>query len=164
MSNVGAIVIASPLIQYYESCKLRPYRDSDNLPTIGWGNRFCANGDAVTMATPELTQAEANSLFTYWLTLFANKVEPLTPQANRYQLAAFISLAYNIGFNAFDNSTALRDFTASNLLGAEAGIEMWNRSGGQVLKGLQRRRRAERLVFQGNTISVATNQALKDFP
>lgn len=164
MSDTDDLAISAPLIQHYEECILHPYPDANGIPTIGWGNTIYRNGDRVTLQDPPLAQADADELFEYWLSEFRNKVASHAIGANANQLAAFTSLAYNIGVGAFANSTALRAYLSGNTALAGNGIEMWDKSGGRVLLGLQRRRRAERLVFDGGAVVPSITQAEADFP
>lgn len=60
-----------------------------------------------------------------------------------YQLAASISLAYNIGSANFASSTVARRFRAGDWAGACAAFAMWNRANGKVVAGLVNRRTAE---------------------
>ena len=62
-------------------------------------------------------------------------------------MAAFTSLAYNIGTTNFSKSSALRHFNAGNKMAAAEAIQLWNKAGGKVLNGLVRRREAERELF-----------------
>lgn len=66
------------------------------------------------------------------------------------QFDALVSLAFNIGVSAFQHSTLLKlikqradEMTIRNEFGK------WVHSGGRVLKGLQRRRKAEADMFFG---------------
>lgn len=56
---------------------------------------------------------------------------------------AYLSLAYNIGPTAFCNSTLVRRLNASDYEGACKEILRWNRAGGEVVQGLDNRRKAE---------------------
>ena len=60
------------------------------------------------------------------------------------QLAASVSLAYNIGTAGFCRSTAAKRFRAGNWRGGCDAFLMWNRAGGKVVKGLTNRRIKER--------------------
>ena len=67
------------------------------------------------------------------------------------QFDALVSLAFNIGVNAFQNSTLLKlvkqsasEYAIRNEFGR------WCHSGGKVLQGLQRRRAAEADMYFGN--------------
>lgn len=59
------------------------------------------------------------------------------------QIAALTSLAYNIGSNAFKNSTAARNVTAGRDDLVPDAIKMFNRAGGKVMQGLVNRRKIE---------------------
>lgn len=61
-----------------------------------------------------------------------------------HQLAAAVSLAYNIGTGAYCRSTVDRRFDAGQWRAACDAFLMWNKAGGKVVNGLDRRRRAER--------------------
>lgn len=63
------------------------------------------------------------------------------------QFDALVSLVYNIGETAFSNSTLLKKLNAKDYQGAADQFPRWNKGGGQVLKGLVRRRADERDLF-----------------
>ena len=63
------------------------------------------------------------------------------------QFDALVSLTYNIGENAFKKSTLLKMLNAGNYQGAADQFLVWNKSNGQVLNGLVRRRKTEREMF-----------------
>ncbi len=76
----------------------------------------------------------------------AEPVLACTPslRSHPYQLSAAISLAYNIGTGAYCRSTVDRRFDAGQWRAACDAFLMWNKAGGKVVNGLDRRRRAER--------------------
>jgi lysozyme len=169
-----AVALASRIMHHYEGCERRrpdgliePYLDAKGIPTIGWGNTRWQDGRAVRMDDEPITRAAADSLYEHFLGVFARGVCDLLPDGTApHETAAFIALAYNIGLSndGFAGSTALREFRRGEKQRAGDGIEMWNRSGGQVLKGLRRRRRAERMVFDGVDVDTALTQAEAAFP
>jgi lysozyme len=63
------------------------------------------------------------------------------------QFDALVSLAYNIGTNAFKTSTLVKYLNALDYKAAADQFLVWNKAGGSVLKGLVRRREAERALF-----------------
>lgn len=63
------------------------------------------------------------------------------------QSTALISLVFNIGAGAFRRSTLLKQLNAGKLMNAAYEFLRWNRAGGKVLDGLNRRRRAEKALF-----------------
>jgi lysozyme len=63
------------------------------------------------------------------------------------QFGALVSLAYNIGGAALSKSTLIKRLNAGRTQEAADQFLVWNRAGGRVLSGLQRRREAERALF-----------------
>ena len=64
---------------------------------------------------------------------------PMSPP----QEIALTSLAFNVGIGAVCGSTAVKRFNAGDNAGACEAIQMWNKAGGKVIKGLVNRRQAE---------------------
>lgn len=67
----------------------------------------------------------------------------VTVPLHQHEYDAYLSLAYNIGTGAFCGSTLVRRLNAQDYAGACKEILRWNRAGGQVVKGLDNRRKAE---------------------
>lgn len=92
-----------------EGLKLKPYLDTKNVPTIGIGNTFYLDGKKVTMQDKPLTLREAVKLGRIVSDNFAKEVfSLLKKEVNQNQFNALVSLAYNIGINAFEKSTVLK--------------------------------------------------------
>jgi GH24 family phage-related lysozyme (muramidase) len=95
-----------------------------------------------------ITQDRAEDLLRMGVDKFAATVNALiTAKVNANMFGGCVSLAYNIGPNAFAKSTVLRELNAGNFEKAAAAFQMWNKAGGVVSKGLVRRREAERQLF-----------------
>lgn len=152
------------LMHHYEQCRLTAYPDpgTGGAPwTIGWGD---TGPDVVEGLT--ITQAEADARFARRL---AEEFEPgvlaaIRGYADPMEFDAMVCLAYNIGVGSFGASTVLRKHNAGDKPGAADAFRMWNKSGGRVMKGLQRRREAERAVYIGREASDAIDFALKAYP
>jgi len=92
-----------------EGLRLKPYLDTQGVPTIAMGNTYYLDGRKVTMQDKPLTLKEAVDLSTIVANDFASKVDSLVKSnVNQNQFNALVSLAYNIGINGFKNSTVLR--------------------------------------------------------
>lgn len=144
------------LIKQFEGCakrlpdgRLAAYPDpgSGGDPwTIGWGS----TGPDIERGTI-WTQEQADARFAEHLAQFAARVDkllgdvPTTPA----QFGAMVSLAYNIGVNAFGKSTVLRKHKAGDYGGAADAFLMWNKAAGKVMAGLTRRREAEAALYRG---------------
>lgn len=75
--------------------------------------------------------------------------------ATQYQFDAMACLAYNIGAAAFANSTLVRLFNAGDIQLAADQFLRWDKAGGKSVKGLRRRRAAERALYLGETADKA---------
>ena len=92
-----------------EGLRLKPYLDTQGVPTIAMGNTFFFFLRKVTMLDKPLTLDEAKTLSRSVADIFANKVDYLvTSNINQNQFNALVSLAYNIGIHGFIKSTVLK--------------------------------------------------------
>jgi lysozyme len=129
--------------------------------TIGWGD---TGPDVVEGLT--ITAEEADARFARRM---AAEFEPgvrdmLEVDVTQRQFDALGSIGYNIGLEALRTSTLMRKLNAGDVAGAAAEFPRWNKSGGVVMKGLQRAREAERLVFLDMDAKNAITAALARFP
>ena len=67
----------------------------------------------------------------------------------QYEFAAFVSLAYNIGTNAFCKSTLVKKANREDYAGACAEILRWDKFKGEPLPGLTKRRKKEFAICMG---------------
>ena len=68
---------------------------------------------------------------------------------HQYEYDAYVSLAYNIGTNAFCGSTLVKKLNAGDYVGACAEISRWVKAGGKRIQGLANRRVQERAQCEG---------------
>lgn len=113
-----------------------------------------------------ITQAEADQRYARRM---SGEFEPavrrtVSVAVSQRQFDALVSIFYNAGADALAKSTLVRLLNAGDTAGAAAQFPRWNMSGGTVLKGLQRRREAERLLFLGSAPKPAIAAALAKFP
>lgn len=139
------------LIKHYEGCRLEAYQDIVGIWTIGYGDTENVQDGLI------ITQAEAEERLRNRL---ARDFEPsvrqcLTRVATQYQFDAMVSLAYNIGAIAFANSTLVRLFNAGDIQLAADQFPRWDKAGGKSVKGLRRRRAAERALYLGEPVDKA---------
>lgn len=135
----GALVICAGLVAGFEGFRQNAYKDPVGIPTICFGEtRGVHMGDTKT-------REECNALLEGRLQDFMDAVSSsLTPPVPDTALAAFTSLAYNIGTGAFRKSSVVRLWNAGHRREACDAILKFNRAGGIVFPGLTRRRKAER--------------------
>ena len=139
------------LITKFEGFSAKPYLCSAKVPTIGYGSTYYLNGKKVTLLDKPITELEAFEMFKAIADKFADKVSKLvTAPVDQAQLNALVSLTYNIGPANFQKSTLLRKVNFNhNDPSIRAEFLKWNKAGGQVLKGLTIRRKAEADIYFG---------------
>ena len=132
------------LIKRNEGCKLTAYQDSVGVWTIGYGH----TGDDVAEGS-QITQDQAEALLRQDLDKFQDGVDDAIGGGDTAdnQFGAMVSLAFNIGLGHFKTSSVLREHNAGNQQSAADAFLMWNKAGGQVLTGLDRRRHEERDLY-----------------
>lgn len=110
-------------IQSSEKCKLKAYLCPAGVWTIGWGQ---TGKDVVEGLV--WTQEKADAARDATVAAREKAVsKALTRAATQAQFDAMISLSYNIGLRAFQNSTVLRQHNAGNFRDAAAAFMMWNK-------------------------------------
>lgn len=135
--------LALDLIRKFEGCRLSAYVDAVGVVTIGWGET-----EGVRMGD-RWTQERADLTLKRRVLSFMNDVLEICPALEDRPkcLAAVSSFVYNVGLANFRKSTLRKKIDAGNWTGAADEFPRWNRAGGRVLKGLTRRRNAERALF-----------------
>lgn len=132
------------LITSFEGLRTRAYRDPVGILTIGYGS----TGPHV-MPGMAITEAQAESLLRQDVGRFEAGVQVYVGDAptTDNEFSAMVSLAFNIGLGAFRRSTVLREHRAGRKTMAAAAFLLWVRAGKRTLKGLVRRRNAERRLY-----------------
>ena len=139
---------ALDLIKEFEGLRLDAYKDSVGIWTIGYGTTAAAGLGIEPRPGQRITQAEAEWYLQKGVTKFADSIFPyFNAPLNENQFGACVSLAYNIGPGAFKRSSVLRHINAGDMDKAADSFLLWNKAGGKVLRGLERRRAAERALF-----------------
>jgi lysozyme len=129
-------------IKSFESCSLKPYLDSANIPTQGWGHT-----EDVEIDDPTITQSQADQWLEDDLQNAESDVERLITQPlTDNQFAALVSLVYNAGNAPLLGH--LGEYLNAGLYdqAADAFLQ-WDHVNGRVLAGLTKRREAERQLF-----------------
>lgn len=132
------------LVKSFEGLRLDAYRCAAGVLTIGWGSTGPHVKEGMT-----ITLDEAETLLKSDLARFERGVDALLGPATSDQFSACVSLAFNIGLNAFAGSTVLKRHKKGNHAGAADAFMLWIKAKGNVLKGLVRRREAERKLYLG---------------
>lgn len=131
------------LLMEREGCKLKAYKDTVGVWTIGCGHSSAAGPPHVKQGMT-ITQAHADIIFADDIAEFEEGVtrlldgKPIEP----HQFDAYVSLAFNIGLGAFAASTTLRKFLVGEYDRAAEAILMWDKP-----PEIKARRRGEHQQF-----------------
>jgi lysozyme len=136
----AALATATALVGAWEGMRTDPYADIVGRMTVCFGEtnvpmRHYSSGECKQMLSGSLEKYAAGVL---------KRNPELADRPN--QLAAATSLSYNIGPSAYARSTVARRFDVGDWQGGCNAFLAWNRAGGRVVKGLTRRREAEREI------------------
>ena len=97
----------------------------------------------------EISPAEAEQLLVDDLTAIADDLNRLVNVGvSEGQYIALLSLAFNVGASAVKKSTLLFHLNHGRYDEAAVEFDKWVYAGGKVVEGLQRRRAAERALFE----------------
>ena len=133
------------LVKHFEGLKLKAYLCPANVWTIGYGctdKRYAYKGNVIT-------EGVAERLLKTDMREFEGAVERyVSVPLNWNQFSALVSFSFNVGAGALNRSTLLKKLNAGDYKGAAGQFCRWNRGGGKVLKGLIRRRAAEKKLFE----------------
>jgi lysozyme len=162
------------LVKHFESC-LKPvgddlyqaYQDGGGVWTIGWGHTGLQHLDGTVHKGRRITGQEADELLAYDMNQFEERVKRLVKvELSDDQHAALVSFDFNTGgltLRGGAPSTLLKKLNAGDYAGAAKEFPKWNKDNGKVVKGLVRRRLAERALFESDwaTLADATGGEVK---
>ena len=135
----GVVAAAIVLVAAWEGRSLVAYVDPVGIPTICEGyTQGVKLGDVVT---PERCDALTEQEVRRALAVVDRSVTYPLPGEVRVALSSFV---YNVGAGAYVNSTLLRKLRGRDIDGACRELDRWVYAGGRKLRGLERRRQAER--------------------
>ena len=147
------------LIKEYEGLECTAYQDAVGVWTIGYGHTDAAGAPSVIKGMT-ITEAKAEAMLARDLAQYEAAVDAAVKVSlSENERGALVSLCYNIGPNAFRRSTALLRLNAGDYNGAAEAMTWWNKAGGKVLRGLVRRREAERALFLTEAASLNVSEA-----
>ena len=111
------------LVKEYEGLRLSAYKCPAGVWTIGWGHTgSVAPGQRIS-------EAEAEVMLRSDLDIFEEGVKAaMRLPANRLQLAALTSLAFNIGLANFKKSTVLKAHNDGHTAAAGRAFALWNKA------------------------------------
>ena len=128
---------------------LKAYQDSGGVYTIGWGSTYDFDKQRKVLPGDTITQTQAQKWLEMTTSQDANEIKKLVkPYLNKNELNALISFVYNVGINAFRNSTMLKLLNSGADRKTVANeFDRWVYDDGVKVQGLVNRRIAEKKLF-----------------
>jgi lysozyme len=131
------------LIKRFEGCRLKSYKCSANVLTIGYGHT------SGVKETDTITQDEADKLLQEDVEQFEKYVDDnVTVKLGQSQFDSLVAWTFNLGVGNLRESTMLKKLNNEDYKSVPSEMKRWNKAGGKTLDGLIRRREAESLLFQ----------------
>lgn len=133
---------AAIFIMESESFREKAYLCPGNIWTIGYGStKDVKRGDTIT-------EPEARRRFYKELESYEQEVTRLLKRKpTQGQYDALVSFNYNLGINNLKTSKLLKNYEKGEFAQAALQFSEWIFAGGQIKRGLVRRRAKEALVF-----------------
>lgn len=125
-------------IKEFESLRLKAYKDSVGIPTIGWGHTLGVKMGMV------ITEEQAERFLIEDLQPKVNYVNSINKPFTQGQFDALVDFSYNLGIDALMHSTLLKRIM-DNAPYPEIKKQFlrWSYANGKVLNGLVNRRNWE---------------------
>lgn len=146
------------LIEEFEGCILQAYDDASNhivragqyvhgTLTIGYGHTDAAGPPKVYIGQT-ITKEQADQILSVDLLSVELEVKLLVKvKLNQNQLDALVDFQFNTGWLGHQHCSLLNALNAGNYQLADQDFMLYDRAQGKVLKGLDRRRQAEKDLF-----------------
>ena len=137
------------LIAYFEGVRLKPYKCSAGLWTVGIGHLIGDGSYLPDSYKRVFTLEEAYALLAKDVARFERGVERYCP--NRLTQSCFdalVSFSFNLGLGTLQRSSVRQKINRQDYSGAAKVILKYNKAGGVVNRGLTLRRQAEALALQ----------------
>lgn len=146
--SVVGVAVAMMLLQFTPSWEGRMY---STYYDIGGVLSYCDGATENPVPGKRYTDEECDEQTARDLARHAEGIKGCLPwdRLTDGQRVAFVDAAYNIGVRAFCNSSMARRAREGDILGACAALSMWDKVGGKPVRGLTRRRAAERALCEG---------------
>lgn len=153
------------LVSLEGGCKVKAYRDSAGIPTIGVGMTYWLTSGSrrrVEMGDHLQDQAEGLAMFAKAVRDYEATVDAATrDDITQAQFDAFASLCYNIGQPAFLRSSVVRYLNQRVEIEQVArALKLWNQAGGRIDQGLIERRECEADLLLYGTYRVQGGKVL----
>jgi lysozyme len=145
LALLAVLALAAPLIAKWEGVRYAPYRDAVGVLTVCYGHT-----GADIVPGKGYTDAECKALLDADMAESRRDGRRCIPVPMlRHVEAALVSATFNLGPQVVCGSTVQRKALANDWPGACAALDLYNKAGGRVMRGLVLRRADERKLCEG---------------
>jgi lysozyme len=147
------------LLTQWEGFRTSVYNDAAGLKTIGVGHLITrdelSSGEIIIGSKPVryktgLTEEQVGALLAHDLQKFEDAVmRAVKVPLEQNQFDALVSFAFNVGVEAFNNSTVLKALNAGKFADVPDELRRWTTAGGSNVPGLVTRRENEIKLWFG---------------
>lgn len=139
--------IGRKLIEAFEGLRLQAYQDGGGVWTIGYGHTSAAGAPYVVPGMV-ITEAQADEILSRDLKVSEVRVEKyITVPLSQYEFDALVSFDFNTG--AIHSGSVDDKLNRGDKAAAMSTLLQYDHDNGKVVSGLERRRHAEKLLFEG---------------
>lgn len=140
------------LIAQSEAFRSKPYLCPARIATIGYGTTIYPNKIKVKLTDKPISEATARGYLRHMVdTVYEEVIDRLVKvPLNQGQYDALVDFVYNVGEVTFRKSSILTYLNQKKYDIAFDRLDLYNKGGGKVLKGLQIRRDKEQLLAKSN--------------
>lgn len=147
-------------ITRFEGEILHVYDDGFGYPTAGVGHLLTAAEKKQYPIGTKITKEQSRA----WLKQDLRKAEEavrngVTVPITQNQFDALVSFTFNVGIGGFNRSSVRSNLNNRHFTAAADSLLKWNKAGGKTVKGLTRRREAERELFLTPDKPTSTSSA-----
>jgi lysozyme len=129
-------------IRKWEGCCLKAYLDTGGVWTIGVGHTKNVHSGQV------INEQQVDALLSEDLKEAENCINNAVQLSlSQNQFDALVSFTFNVGCDAFSNSTLLKKLNCRDITGAANEFPRWIYDNGRMITGLLKRRNEEKNMF-----------------
>jgi lysozyme len=136
------------MLAHHEGVRQKPYRCPAGLWTVGVGHLIGDGRSLPDSWNRTFSLEEVYAILASDVRKFERGVERyVNVQLTQNQFDALVSFAFNLGLGTFQRSTLRAKLNRLDYQGAVESLLKYNKAGGKVLKGLDKRRKDEAALF-----------------
>lgn len=161
--ELDIFVLAGSIIKEFEGFRENQYADLGDKLTIGYGHKLL-KGEKFGTMTRTMGENVLNGDMAIACDSMLYRIDKKALQRLEvHQMAALVSLVFNIGQGNFRDSSMLMRINHLDFDGALGWFKWWRQVGNDVVDGLVRRRACEALLWRDGVVDFEAWDTHKEF-